>query len=255
MRLVTTAESDAHSEHIIKVVFLGDSGVGKTLLLDRIEEAFHRRGEGGGGGGETASIGDIHRNGTTSSTIGVDFKTVRFVDRHQQHFKIQFWDTAGQERFRALIPSYTREAHFAILVFSLISPESFAHLAEWRKLLAPSLPCFLFGNKSDLLHEKEKRLETMEGPEEEEEDEGFFVSDNAIRRFTQNPANSVIHYFQTSARENQIPVEEFLTDLLSHYTRNLIHKSQQRQGRISLVPETKTLSHESSSSSSCTWCG
>lgn len=41
------------------------------------------------------------------------------------------WDTAGQERFKALIPSYLKNAHSIILTFDIIAKSSFLSLTKW----------------------------------------------------------------------------------------------------------------------------
>ena len=69
--------ADVTPDRIFKVVFVGDSGVGKTCFLHRF---CHDR-----------------FKPTFSATIGVDFtvKSLRVGDRV---VALQLWDTAGQER-------------------------------------------------------------------------------------------------------------------------------------------------------------
>lgn len=65
----------ASSGLYIKVIVLGDSGVGKTCLINRY-------------------IGGFYRDSFTS-TIGVDFK-IKSLDREDTKVNLQIWDTAGQ---------------------------------------------------------------------------------------------------------------------------------------------------------------
>ena len=60
-------------DYAVKLLFLGDAGVGKSSLLLRYAE-------------------DVFVT-TYSSTIGVDFKTIRIGD---VTVKLQLWDTAGK---------------------------------------------------------------------------------------------------------------------------------------------------------------
>lgn len=66
------------------------------------------------------------------ATVGIDFlaKTLHIDDKN---IRLQLWDTAGQERFRALIPSYLRDATAAVIVFDVTKAESFASVEDWIK--------------------------------------------------------------------------------------------------------------------------
>jgi small GTP-binding protein len=63
-----------------QVIFLGDSGVGKTALKDAYCNGFSYN---------------------TVQTIGLEFYTKQ-ITRNSESFKIKIWDTAGQERYRAI---------------------------------------------------------------------------------------------------------------------------------------------------------
>lgn len=112
-----------------KVIFVGDSGVGKTSIIMR-------------------SIGKFKKN--PESTIGVDFVT-RHIDEPFP-CDIQFWDTAGQERFRALNPMYIRESDIQIVVYDVSDTQSFQNISYWieeikKYRLEPRM--ILVGNKMD----------------------------------------------------------------------------------------------------------
>jgi len=120
-------------DFILKLVFVGNSGVGKTSISENfVDEIFYNRFE---------------------STIGVDFKT-KILDIDGKKAKIQIWDTAGQEKFRAITKSYYRSADAMIIVFDLSKKESFDEIEGWLEEVKnnsnsdPRL--FLVGNKSDL---------------------------------------------------------------------------------------------------------
>lgn len=136
-----------------KVLLIGDSGVGKSSLMQRFV--------------------DLPFDAELSATIGIDFKTktvrvpietVRGEEPEQHDLTIQLWDTAGQERFRTLQGSYYRGAHCVVLVFSVVEPTSFQHVQSWldeaRKYLGHSdgndsaVTMLLIGNKVDLLEDE-----------------------------------------------------------------------------------------------------
>ena len=89
-----------------KVVFLGESSVGKTSLINRF---LHD------------SFDSVYR-----ATIGIDFMTKKIQrPADQKSVKFQIWDTAGQERFRSLIPSYIHKSAVAVVVYDITNAETF----------------------------------------------------------------------------------------------------------------------------------
>ena len=78
---------------LIKVVFSGDSGVGKTSLLRREAE-------------NTFTQDHL-------ATIGVDFR-IKTYQVGKITAKAQLWDTAGQERFRSIQKPYYKGKSYPI---------------------------------------------------------------------------------------------------------------------------------------------
>jgi Ras-related protein Rab-9A/Ras-related protein Rab-9B len=132
-----TGGSGAGQQRLLKVVILGDGGVGKSSLMQRFvnnefdEKSFH--------------------------TMGVEFLT-KGVNVDGTHATLQIWDTAGQERYRALRTPYYRGADCCILTFDLTDRHSFENLDMWRgeflhyaDVQQPELfPFVLLGNKEDM---------------------------------------------------------------------------------------------------------
>lgn len=117
---------------VLKIILLGDSGVGKTSLMRQfVSGKFENR---------------------YKATIGADFFT------HEEEIdgrmvNLQIWDTAGQERFQSLGSAFFRGADACMLVFDITSSESFSHLASWAQefsLQAGQKEMILIGNKADL---------------------------------------------------------------------------------------------------------
>ncbi|XP_048416761.1 ras-related protein Rab-18-like isoform X1 [Stegostoma tigrinum] len=128
----------------LKILIIGESGVGKSSLLLRFtDDTFD------------SEIG---------STIGVDFKvkTMKFDDNS---IKLAIWDTAGQERFRTLTPSYYRGAQGVILVYDVTRRETFGKLDNWLNELETfstkhGIVKMLVGNKID---KKNREVDRSEG--------------------------------------------------------------------------------------------
>lgn len=125
--------------NLVKLLIIGNSGVGKSSLLERFTE-------------NQFSEDYIY-------TIGVDFK-VRYIQSEEgQRIKIQIWDTAGQERFRTFTNSYFRGAHGVIIVYDMTDWMSFNAVNNWIKDITrfsgeKQLIKILIGNKNDQIDQR-----------------------------------------------------------------------------------------------------
>lgn len=124
------------NETNIRVVFIGNSDVGKTTLVHRIRA-------------NTMALDKI------SNTVGAEFSTATFEGATSNHkINFQLWDTAGQERYRSLVPLYFRYADLFLLVFDISDRSSFEAIDDWIQLVQVSnhgnVPMILVGNKSDI---------------------------------------------------------------------------------------------------------
>jgi Ras-related protein Rab-1A len=133
---------------LYKLLLIGDSGVGKSSLLQRFcEDTF---------------------SGDYLSTIGVDFKlkTISLPGDNNvdpRNVKLQIWDTAGQERFRTITSSYYRGAHGIIVVYDITDKESFTNIKQWlqeiERYASENVNKLMVGNKSDLEEERQVKFE------------------------------------------------------------------------------------------------
>jgi small GTP-binding protein len=118
-----------------KVVLIGDSGVGKTTIYDRLETGVF--------------------NENQSSTIGGAFMRINAPRTDQRTVALGVWDTAGQERYKTIIPVYFERSNFVLLVYDITSRPSFEHIPDWLELCREKVPLtarfVLVGNKCDLV--------------------------------------------------------------------------------------------------------
>mmetsp|Transcript_45860 Transcript_45860/g.107617 ORF Transcript_45860/g.107617 Transcript_45860/m.107617 type:complete len:212 (+) Transcript_45860:204-839(+) len=131
-------------DYLVKLLLIGDSGVGKSCLLLRFsDDSF-----------------------TTSfiTTIGIDFK-IRQIEQDGKRLKLQIWDTAGQERFRTITTAYYRGAMGILLVYDVTDEQSFQNIRNWMgqiaQYAASNVNKILVGNKCDMLDKKV--IETARG--------------------------------------------------------------------------------------------
>ena len=125
----------------VKVVLLGDSGVGKTCLITRyISETFEQN---------TAST-----NGASYASKNVNY------DKLKKTITLDIWDTAGQEKYKALTKFFYKDAAIAILVYDITQKQSFESIKSyWYEQVKENgektVVLGIVGNKSDLYEQEE----------------------------------------------------------------------------------------------------
>lgn len=123
-----------------KISVIGDGAVGKTSLITKFTKGRFQK--------------------EYIKTIGAQF-FIYDTEIDGNYFKLLFWDIAGQDEFNFLRPSFYKDSKAAIIVYSLeeneLGQESFKHITNWHdniKNYCGNIPTVLFGNKVDLVDEK-----------------------------------------------------------------------------------------------------
>jgi len=123
----------------LKFCVLGDGGVGKTTLIERI------------------ATGNF--NPTTKMTIGINFSLIHLdlaLDSGEAiDINLTVWDLGGEDRFRIILPSYMQGADGGILMYDVNRYTSSMSLPNWYKMwkenVVPGTPIYLIGSKFDLI--------------------------------------------------------------------------------------------------------
>lgn len=132
---------------LFKIILIGDSGIGKTSLINRyVKNEFSEK---------------------HLCTIGVDFM-MKTLEVNDVNIKLQVWDTAGMERYRQITTSYYKGANAAIIAFDLTNRKSFESLKYWitlyydycNQLISKCIA--IVGNKLDAEHKREVTKEDIE---------------------------------------------------------------------------------------------
>ena len=138
---------------MVKVVIVGDSGVGKTNIMSKyLKNEFHE---------------------DSKATVGVEFGSKQFnIQGHQ--VKAQIWDTAGQERYKAITSAYYKGAKGAFIVYDISRKNTFDSISRWVSDITATadkkITLILIGNKSDL---EDQRQVTKEQGEEKAKEFGL----------------------------------------------------------------------------------
>lgn len=116
----------------LKMLLLGDSGVGKSSLARRFVD------------------NEFSYDFTT--TLGVDFMKKTVMTTEGRRVNLIILDMAGQTRFRSIIAQYFRGCSGALVAFDRQDDQSFHAVKAWVKLAreyAVDLPVILVETKGD----------------------------------------------------------------------------------------------------------
>ncbi|XP_017856498.1 PREDICTED: ras-related protein Rab-23 [Drosophila arizonae] len=122
-------------ELAIKVVIVGNGGVGKSSMIQRYCKGIFTK--------------------DYKKTIGVDFLE-RQIEIDGEDVRIMLWDTAGQEEFDCITKAYYRGAQASVLVFSTTDRASFDAIKEWKRKVeneCNEIPTVIVQNKIDLIEQ------------------------------------------------------------------------------------------------------
>ena len=146
------------NEKEIKVILLGDSGVGKTCIINRyINDEF---------------------NPNSKTTLGSNASS-KVIKRDQVSYILNLWDTTGQEKYHSITNLFIKGSNIVILVYSIDLLESFKGLDYWYKSVQEKLGgnkyvLAVVGSKSDLIKNEEEEVSEEEAKKFAEEKNAIF---------------------------------------------------------------------------------
>jgi small GTP-binding protein len=98
------AKTEEPFDYLMKIIIIGDSGVGKSNILLRYSE------------------GKFVEN--YMMTIGINY-VYKVIDVEGTKIKLQIWDTAGQDKYKTITKNYYRNSQGVLIVFGVDSKDSF----------------------------------------------------------------------------------------------------------------------------------
>mmetsp|Transcript_72251 Transcript_72251/g.64932 ORF Transcript_72251/g.64932 Transcript_72251/m.64932 type:complete len:219 (+) Transcript_72251:121-777(+) len=184
----------ASKKVLLKIIILGESGVGKTALLHKyVMNKFIEE----------------HK-----ATIGADFLT-KDISIGDKLITLQIWDTAGQERFQSMSSAFWRGANACIMIYDITNKESFESINKWRDNLLREIdpeqietfPLLLIGNKSDLSDEK-REVPRFDANNYAQQYQMLFYETSALNGFNINPSIQELAKAAIKVYKHDIPYLE-----------------------------------------------
>ena len=132
---MTKNANEKNQSIVLRVITIGDSGVGKTAMIKRY----------------------IYNTFTPDSlsTIGINSSFRNIIVKDGTKVQLKLMDTAGQEKYRVMTKSYYKNSEGVLFVFAYDNKTSFDNIGYWIKTFKENntndqIPAYLIGNKSDL---------------------------------------------------------------------------------------------------------
>ena len=160
----------------LKAILLGDSGVGKTNLIN--------------------------------TCVGLEFKDVlnttlsgSYIQKeltiNNKKYLINLWDTAGQETYQSITKLFIKGSEIVIFVYDITDIKSFEHIEDWINICNeiidnPNYLCGIIGNKSDLYLNEQ-------------------ISEEKAKKYAKDKN---MPFAVVSAKENPKIFENFIIDLI-----------------------------------------
>ena len=189
-------------KNIIKVILLGNSGTGKTSLINVYE-------------------GNQFSNDTLS-TFGSQYINKQLII-NEETYNVHIWDTAGQEQFRSMNKIFIKGSNIVIFVYDITDKKTFKGLTDFwvdyvDKILGKDIIIGVVGNKMDLFEKLE--VDKKEGKKYANDIGAFFAETSAkddpegFINFLNQLVNEYISHFKDNFPEND------RISLVSHNSNN-----------------------------------
>ena len=186
-----------------QLLIMGDSSVGKTSILNRYTTGTFKE--------------------EYLSTVGLDYFSKQEIINNKT-IQIKIWDTASQERYKALTPSYFKNAEGVLVVYDITNTDSFDNVKYWISSIKYNMesknikiPIILLGNKIDMDESREITKEVAEK----------YAAENNYK------------YFETSAKTG-VGIDKAIRELVDqviNQTNNIDEQKEFRKDSVQIKEE------------------
>jgi small GTP-binding protein len=165
----------------IKVIIIGDTNVGKSSIISRLNNQEFR---------------ELH------TTLGIEHHTY-LTSVNSFIIRMQIWDTAGQENFNSIINNYYKNTDVAIFVYSIDREDSFKNIQNWfntvKEKSDQTTVNVLIGNKKDLENE-ERKVMSDRGEQFAVENEFFLFREVTCKSKDKDELENIMEIFDEIAK-------------------------------------------------------
>ena len=190
-------------EENIKVILIGDSGVGKTNLIN------------------VSSGGAFNENEKSSLTASYLKKVITI---NNEKYTLSLWDTIGQEKLRSLSKLFFKNSKIVIYVYDITNLESFNGLESWNK------------DVKEMVGDDDTIIKAIVGNKQD-----LYLSEKVSEDIALNYASTLNAKFKlTSAKTDPKGFNSFLEELLKDYIdKNLKNKNEDKKDGKSMKLKKK----------------
>ena len=185
------------NENQIKVILLGNSGVGKTSLINAIIHLDYKY---------------ANDNCATLSSYFVQ----KQVSYNGNNYILNIWDTAGQEIYLGVTKLFFKGSEIIIFVYDVCASNSFKDLEKWismtEEIVENKHICSIVGNKNDLYLNAE-------------------ITEEEAKKYA---AEKNYQFKLVSAKEDPKAVNDFLVTLVKEYKEKIDSNGRERRKSIRL---------------------
>ena len=194
----------------LKLIVIGDSGVGKSSLIQRW-------------------IGKELTGGTKATTLS-EVSANKLFKLGDTLFKVQLWDIGGQDKTPAVTKIFTKDSHGCIIVSDITNKDTLDSTLEWKKAVEDeirftdggNIPFLLVQNKVDLI-------------EDQNEKDKLEIETKSFSR-----SYKFVNYFLTSAKTKG-NCEDSIQYFMDHITRRLMNYLDQGNEDVNTMEHRGTM--------------
>ena len=194
----------------LKLLVIGNSGVGKTSLVQRW-------------------IGKDFKEDTTATTVS-EVAANKLYKLGETLFKVQLWDIGGQDKTPAVTKIFTKDSHGCIIVSDITDKSTLDDTLDWKKAVEEeirftdggNIPFLLIQNKMDLIEDP------LEKDNLETETKGFSRS------------YGFVNYFMTSAKTKG-NTEDAIQFFMEHVSRRLMNYLEAGNEDVNTMEHRRTV--------------